>query len=76
MIIREPTILFRLLKNYLDLKGFEYTQHKANNRIIYEFAFSFFFHNREDSEYSLQQLAIIRGGAPNAAQVAPPVLNC
>lgn len=73
-VIRAPTILFRLLRDYIVLKGFEYTQHPANNRIIYGIAFSF-FDNGDDSDFALQRLASIRGGAPNAAQVAPPVLH-
>lgn len=31
---RDPTSLFRLLRNYLELKEFKYRQHSGNNKIM------------------------------------------
>lgn len=53
------------------LKEFEYTQHPESNKIIYGIDFSF-LENNDDSDYALQVLANIRGGAPNSAQVTAP----
>lgn len=55
-VICASTILFRLLRDCLVLKGFDYTQQQANNNIIYEIAFSF-FENEDDSDYALERLA-------------------
>lgn len=52
------TISFRLHRDYLGLKGFEYTQNPANNTIMYSVAFSF-FDDRNDSGYGLQRLTKI-----------------
>lgn len=73
-VIRSRTILFCLLRDYLALKRFEYTQHPANNTKIYGICFTFFYY-REDRDYGLQRLANIRSGAPNAAQVAAPATH-
>lgn len=76
-IIRGPTTLFRLLRDYLVLKGFRYRQHPDTNKLTYGLAVSFFT-CEEDREYALQQLKSLRahpGAAEPRANVEVPVVH-
>ena len=66
-ILNGPTVLFRVLRDYLVLIGVTYKRHEDSNKLSYGIANTFF--ENEDQEYALSKLRTLSGNKSNIEEV-------
>lgn len=69
-VIHGPITLFRLLRDYLVIKGFQCVQHSNINKLRFRIAF-IFIDNEEDRYYAFQRLATLRISIPAVSPINP-----
>lgn len=60
-MIPSSTTLFRLLRDYLLIKGFKYTGHSENNTLIYPFAHGL-VEDKDNGEFATEKLKSLHSG--------------